>query len=154
VRLFDAAAGRQRATLEGHTGEVQALAFAPDGTRLATGGEDGVAILWSVPQGQELLRLRHAERVRGVAFSPDGRTLLTGCRDGTIRFWHARPLSERRAAAARWQALRQAQRPSVEALLAEAGAERAAATLRSDAARSPDERAAALDVLMMLAANR
>ena len=38
ARIWDAASGRQRATLKGHTGRVEAVAVAPDGSWLATGG--------------------------------------------------------------------------------------------------------------------
>ena len=37
VKLWDAATGEQRLTLRGHVGEVSALAFSPDGRRLASG---------------------------------------------------------------------------------------------------------------------
>ena len=41
-------------TLEGHTGPVQSVAWAPDGTRLATAGADGTARLWDAATGERL----------------------------------------------------------------------------------------------------
>ena len=37
-----------RLDLPGHTGEVRALAFTPDGSRLVSGGRDKVAIVWTI----------------------------------------------------------------------------------------------------------
>ena len=59
VRIWDAATGQERAVLTGHTGWVQAVAVAPDGSWLATGGEDGTVRIWDVATGQ---RRGHPDR--------------------------------------------------------------------------------------------
>jgi WD40 repeat protein len=48
VQLWDVAAGHLVARLEGHAGKVKCLAYAPDGTRLASGGYDQTVRLWDV----------------------------------------------------------------------------------------------------------
>jgi serine/threonine protein kinase/WD40 repeat protein len=51
---------------------VSALAFSPDDTILATGGQ-GAVKLWDAGSGQSLLELPAAHQVTGLTFSPDGR---------------------------------------------------------------------------------
>ncbi len=75
----------------GHTGDVNGLAFSPDGRLALSGGLDNTARLWDVQTGQELRTLTgHTAWVNEVAFSPDGRVALTGSDDGTARMWSVR----------------------------------------------------------------
>jgi WD40 repeat protein len=48
VQLWDVAAGRLVARLEGHQGQVKCLAYAPDGMRLASGSSDRTVRLWDM----------------------------------------------------------------------------------------------------------
>src|SRR5262249_49925080 len=80
-RLFRA---RQLATLEGHAGGVLAVAFSPDGARLASAGADGVIHVWDQRTSRALLTLRIQGTVTAVAFSPDGRRLASGSTGGTV----------------------------------------------------------------------
>jgi hypothetical protein len=70
----------------GHSSSVLAVAFSPDGTRLATGTNIKMAWVWDPNTGQELTRIAHDESVRAVAFSPDRTRLATGSDDRT-RVW-------------------------------------------------------------------
>jgi WD40 repeat protein len=48
VQLWDVATGCRVHSLEGHAGNVKCLAYAPDGTLLASGGHDRTVRLWDV----------------------------------------------------------------------------------------------------------
>ena len=63
------------------TGQVNSLAFAPDGARLASGSEEGVRV-WNLETGSPA-RLSEAF-TEAVALSPDGRILAFGS-DGQVR---------------------------------------------------------------------
>jgi hypothetical protein len=66
------------------------VSWSPDGTRLATGNEDGTAKVWDAAGAQERLTLKgHAGAVNSVAWSPDGTRLATASNDGTARVWDA-----------------------------------------------------------------
>ncbi len=67
---------------------INAVAFSPDGRRMLTGSDDGLARLWDVDTAQILRVFRgHTGSVRSVAFSPDGKFVLTGSADTTAMLW-------------------------------------------------------------------
>ena len=64
------------------------LAFAPDGTQLASSGVDGTVKLWDMESFDCLQTFSgHTDRVLRVVWSPDGRTLASCSFDQTIWLW-------------------------------------------------------------------
>jgi WD40 repeat protein/serine/threonine protein kinase len=75
---------------------IGAVALSSDGTRVASGHEDGAIRLWDVPSG--LMRRQftaHDGPVRWLAFSPIGTRLMSAAAgsDRKVRIWHALPPS-------------------------------------------------------------
>lgn len=81
----------KRATLQGHvSGDIDAVAYSPDGKTIASGGRDKTTIIWDVASGSARQTLTgHTDFVTSVAFSPDGKTLASGSKDRTVKLWVA-----------------------------------------------------------------
>ncbi len=92
VELRSDQTGELQRTLSGHHGNVNALAFSPDGKHLFAGSGENVLFgeikEWNVADGM-LVRtfLGHKDTVYAVAVSPDGKILASGSYDQKIKLW-------------------------------------------------------------------
>ncbi|MCB0183554.1 MAG: WD40 repeat domain-containing protein, partial [Caldilineaceae bacterium] len=92
AQLWDVASGVLLRVFEGHSQAVRAVAFAPNGTQVVTGGalHDNTLRLWNTANGT-LIRTFSGHDVRELndgAISPDGAQILTGACDETARLWN------------------------------------------------------------------
>jgi WD40 repeat protein len=93
AKVWDAATGKELATLRGHTDRVMNVAFSSDGRLLATASMDNTAKVWDAASGSEIATVAgQSGCVIGVAFSPDGQRLAIGSghhSKGEITIWDA-----------------------------------------------------------------
>ncbi|KAJ6501235.1 WD40-repeat-containing domain protein [Mycena vitilis] len=79
------------AVLEGHTDEVQSVAFSSDGKHIVSGSSDRSVRIWDAESGEQLggPLEGHTSGVQSVAFSPDGKHIVSGSSDRSVRIWDA-----------------------------------------------------------------
>ncbi|MEH2012383.1 WD40 repeat domain-containing protein [Nostoc sp.] len=74
--------------IQGHEKNITALSFSNDSKMLATASEDGIAKVWSVPDGNSIITLQgHIKGITSISFSPDGKMLATVSKDGMAKIW-------------------------------------------------------------------
>jgi len=69
-----------------HRGALLRLAVSPDGNRVATGGEDGVIVVWGCARGNKLWSGLSQPDLKGLAFTRDGKHLAVSGRTGLTVF--------------------------------------------------------------------
>ena len=88
IRLVHRAGLTPYRVLGSSAAAVQTLAFSPDGQALASGSDDGSAVVWDVVTGQRRYTFAgHDGQVTGVAFSQNGHALVTAATDGRVVTW-------------------------------------------------------------------
>lgn len=88
VLASDARARGLSVILRGHTGAVNAIAFAKTGGKLATASDDHTMRLWNLATLESRALVGHADEVWKIALSPDSRTLISAGKDKTARVWN------------------------------------------------------------------
>jgi guanine nucleotide-binding protein subunit beta-2-like 1 protein len=75
-----------RTNLLGHTGYINTVTVSPDGSLCASGGKDGVAMLWDLNEGRHLSSLEAGDIIHALVFSPI-RYWLCAATASTIKIW-------------------------------------------------------------------
>lgn len=77
VTLWDAATGKARPRIDGHTRSIQSLAFAPDGKTVRTADETELRS-WDAATGRPAATFAHPDFAGFSSFSGDGRLVAAG----------------------------------------------------------------------------
>lgn len=76
---------------EHFAGAINAIAWSPDGKRIAAAGDDGTVQVWDATTGgHQIIYQKHSHKpVRALAWSPEGGRIASGGDDGTVQVWLA-----------------------------------------------------------------
>ena len=88
VKVWEVVTGQATTSFAGEA--VRSIAYSPNGTTLASVGDDPTIRLWDVATGVQKQTLTGHGRqwiIWDLVFSPDGSTLASGSRDGTVLLW-------------------------------------------------------------------
>jgi len=73
-------------TFTGHTAQINALDMAPKTSYLASGGKDGLAMIWNLVEGKFLGQTDAGASINAVLFAPKKYWLVLGTDKG-IKVW-------------------------------------------------------------------
>ena len=86
VKVWNLTNCQLRTNLVGHTGYVNTVTVSPDGSLCASGGKDGVAMLWDLAEGKRLYSLDAGDIIHSLCFSPN-RYWLCAATSSCVKIW-------------------------------------------------------------------
>merc|ERR1711906_60847 len=86
VKVWNLNNCKLRTNLVGHTGYINTVTVSPDGSLCASGGKDGVAMLWDLSEGKRLYSLEAGDIIHALCFSPN-RYWLCAAATQCIKIW-------------------------------------------------------------------
>jgi len=86
VKVWNLNNCKLRTNLAGHTGVLYTVTISPDGSLCASGGKDGIAMLWDVNEGKHLYSLDANSTINALTFSPKNYWLCAAT-DTSIKVW-------------------------------------------------------------------
>lgn len=90
IQIRDALTEASLVTYSGHTLAVHALAWAPDGRRIASASDDKTVQIWDTASGEQQFTYQgYSSEMSALAWSPDGRYIASAAENGTVQVWQA-----------------------------------------------------------------
>merc|ERR1711934_553593 len=86
VKVWGSNTCRLKTNLVGHTGYLNTVTVSPDGSLCASGGKDGIAMLWDLTEGKRLYILKADSTIHSLVFSPN-RYWLCAATVAGIKIW-------------------------------------------------------------------
>lgn len=86
VKVWNLQSCTLKTNLVGHTSALHTVTISPDGSLCASGGKDGVAMLWDVNEGKHLYSLDSNSTINALCFSPCNYWLCAAT-DKSIKIW-------------------------------------------------------------------
>jgi len=86
IKVWDLNTCKLKTNLAGHKSVLYTVTISPDGSLCASGGKDGVAMLWDVNEGKPLDLLEAGTTINAMCFSPCNYWLCAGT-DKSIKVW-------------------------------------------------------------------
>merc|ERR1719265_981867 len=86
VKVWKLSNCKLRTNLIGHEGYLNCVTVSPDGSLCASGGKDGVAMLWDLSEGKRLYSLEAGDIIHALCFSPN-RYWLCAATTQCIKIW-------------------------------------------------------------------
>ena len=91
VNVWDVASQQKVLGPLRHSHAITAIAWEPNGQRIASGGMDQAVKIWDATAGREIVTLRgHDDAITSIAWGSDGR-LATAGHQGTLNIWDFTP---------------------------------------------------------------
>ncbi|HEX6401407.1 MAG TPA: WD40 repeat domain-containing protein, partial [Actinomycetota bacterium] len=91
IQIRDAETGeRVIAPFEGHEGDINDVAFSPDGSELATAGADGALNVWDPSTGELIASWSGRGEVWGPSFNEDGALVAATWNHGDVKVFNVR----------------------------------------------------------------
>ncbi|CAG8445075.1 7771_t:CDS:10 [Dentiscutata erythropus] len=86
VKVWELTKCKLRTNHIGHTGYINTVTISPDGSLCASGGKDGITMLWDLNEGKHLYSLEAGDIINALVFSPN-RYWLCAATASFIKIW-------------------------------------------------------------------
>lgn len=87
IQIVDTASGKVIRKLSGHTGNVTAAEFSPDGKQLVSSSTDKTVQIWNLASGKSVRKIETPAAVNDVTFNKDATLVVSAGADNLLRVW-------------------------------------------------------------------